>query len=154
MGLDIGLISAVSRHFCATCNRVRLSSDGQLILYDYKTGRPPTKRQQEKFDKQLLLEAAMIENGAFEGLDPATVSGAVFLGVGSPLSTVEAPLDTEPPAQVWQGLRDLIGAYLQVDQGYTSRLMVERDGFPGNYDQLARFGEWDPTDPATPELLK
>ena len=21
-------------------------------------------------------------------------------------------------------------------------------------DQLARFGEWDPTDPATPELLK
>ena len=27
---NIGLISAVSSHFCATCNRIRLTADGKL----------------------------------------------------------------------------------------------------------------------------
>jgi cyclic pyranopterin phosphate synthase len=27
----IGLITPISRHFCATCNRVRLTADGRLI---------------------------------------------------------------------------------------------------------------------------
>jgi cyclic pyranopterin phosphate synthase len=28
----VGIISAVSNHFCQTCNRVRLSAKGDLIL--------------------------------------------------------------------------------------------------------------------------
>lgn len=31
-GPCIGIISAVSRHFCASCNRVRLTADGDLVL--------------------------------------------------------------------------------------------------------------------------
>lgn len=31
-GPRIGVISAVSRHFCATCNRVRLTAEGDLVL--------------------------------------------------------------------------------------------------------------------------
>lgn len=27
---DVGLISAVSNHFCGTCNRIRLTADGKL----------------------------------------------------------------------------------------------------------------------------
>ncbi|MBF0588866.1 MAG: GTP 3',8-cyclase MoaA [Magnetococcales bacterium] len=38
VGMDIGLISAVSRHFCDTCNRVRLTSQGQLVLCLGRTG--------------------------------------------------------------------------------------------------------------------
>jgi cyclic pyranopterin phosphate synthase len=30
--LRIGFITPISRHFCATCNRVRLSADGALHL--------------------------------------------------------------------------------------------------------------------------
>ncbi|MBF0311585.1 MAG: radical SAM protein, partial [Magnetococcales bacterium] len=30
--LDIGIISAISQHFCETCNRVRLTSRGELVL--------------------------------------------------------------------------------------------------------------------------
>ena len=29
---SVGVISAISRHFCATCNRVRLTAQGQLLL--------------------------------------------------------------------------------------------------------------------------
>ncbi|MEO5378559.1 MAG: GTP 3',8-cyclase MoaA [Magnetococcus sp. DMHC-6] len=32
LGANIGIISAVSKHFCATCNRVRLTSWGDLVL--------------------------------------------------------------------------------------------------------------------------
>ncbi|MBF0622340.1 MAG: GTP 3',8-cyclase MoaA [Magnetococcales bacterium] len=38
LGIDIGLISAVSRHFCDTCNRVRLTAFGQLVLCLGKDG--------------------------------------------------------------------------------------------------------------------
>lgn len=31
-GLDVGVISAMSQHFCETCNRVRLTSRGELVL--------------------------------------------------------------------------------------------------------------------------
>ena len=31
-GATVGVIAAVSRHFCATCNRVRLSAAGDLLL--------------------------------------------------------------------------------------------------------------------------
>ena len=29
--------------------------------------------------------------------------------------------------------------------------MMEQDKFAGTYDQLARYGEWDDSDPAAPE---
>ncbi|MEO5369963.1 MAG: GTP 3',8-cyclase MoaA [Magnetococcus sp. DMHC-1] len=32
LGVDIGIISALSQHFCDTCNRIRLTSWGDLIL--------------------------------------------------------------------------------------------------------------------------
>lgn len=32
IGADVGIISALSQHFCETCNRVRLSSRGALVL--------------------------------------------------------------------------------------------------------------------------
>ncbi|MBF0284507.1 MAG: GTP 3',8-cyclase MoaA, partial [Magnetococcales bacterium] len=31
-GVNVGIISALSQHFCATCNRMRLTSRGQLVL--------------------------------------------------------------------------------------------------------------------------
>lgn len=31
-GLDVGIISAMSQHFCESCNRVRLTSRGELVL--------------------------------------------------------------------------------------------------------------------------
>ena len=31
-GFQIGFITPISQHFCATCNRVRLSVDGRMFL--------------------------------------------------------------------------------------------------------------------------
>jgi hypothetical protein len=39
---------------------------------------------------------------------------------------------------------------MTVTQGYTSRRAVFNERFPGDYDHLARFGEWEMTDRAVP----
>ena len=137
--------------FTIACRADRIDQDdrGFLHLYDYKTGAPPSESQQKKFEKQLLIEAAMAEEGAFKEIGPAEVARAAFIGLGSSLKEVPAPLQDQPPAKIWEELKQLIGAYFEQDQGYSSRRMVHRDDIAGDYDHLARFGEWDRS--ATPE---
>lgn len=141
--------------FTLTCVADRIDRDaaGDLHVIDYKTGNPPTTRQQELFDKQLLLEAAIAEEAGFKGIEPAPVASATFVGLGRSPKDVPAPLDETPAQRVLSDFRSLISAYLEPDQGFTSRRMLFLDSEIGNYDQLARFGEWDRTVPATPEAL-
>ena len=56
-----------------TPDRIDALPDGWLHILDYKTGTPPTKKQQEQFDKQLLLAAAMAERGGFRQLGPMKI---------------------------------------------------------------------------------
>jgi double-strand break repair protein AddB len=141
--------------FAIACRADRIDQDerGFLHLYDYKTGAPPSEAQQKKFEKQLLIEAAMAEEGAFKEIGPAEVARAAFIGLGSSLKEVPAPLLDQPPAKIWEELKQLIGAYFEQDQGYSSRRMVHRDDMAGDYDHLARFGEWDRSATPKPEDL-
>ena len=134
-------------------DRIDQDSTGALHIYDYKTGSLPSKDEQRYFDKQLLLEAALAERGAFEGLDPAPVVKAAYIGVGSARKEQPAPLDEEPPEKVWQEFDALIRAYFNPQQGYTARRAMFKEADKGDYDQLARFGEWDATQTPTPEDL-
>ncbi len=134
-------------------DRIDVDERGGLHIFDYKTGDPPSEKQQRAFDKQLLIEAAMAEQGAFEAYGAARVERAVFIGLKSPLKEVPAPLADEPPAKVWSELRKLVEAYFDPAQGYSSRRMVYRDDFAGDYDHLARYGEWDRSDQPEPEDL-
>lgn len=134
-------------------DRIDRTEFGDVLIYDYKTGNPPSAKEQKFFDKQLLLEAAMIEEGGFENVGVATVANAVFIGLGSSPREVAAPLDDEPPAAVLAGLHTLIETYLSAQQGFTARRLVKTEDIAGDYDQLARFGEWDGTTLATPEDL-
>lgn len=134
-------------------DRIDRTEDGDVIVYDYKTGQPPSKREQKFFDKQLLIEAAMIEEGGFDEVSAAPVAHAAFIGLGATPVEVAAPLDEEPPAAVLAGLHQLIATYLDAKQGFTARRLVKTEDAPGDYDQLARFGEWDGTDLPIPEDL-
>ncbi|MAC80968.1 MAG: double-strand break repair protein AddB [Rhodobacteraceae bacterium] len=133
-------------------DRIDRDNSGRWVIYDYKTGRPPTAKEQKLFDKQLLLEAAMITQGAFKGLEPGPVARAVFLGLGA-AKEEPAPLDETPVDQVWAEFKALLQAYREPEQGYTSRRMLQKDTDTGDYDQLARYGEWDMATDPTPEDL-
>ncbi len=150
-----GKLELTDLGFTLRCVADRIDRDaaGDVLIYDYKTGTPPAAKKQIAFEKQLLIEAAMIEEGAFAEIGAARVAKAAYIGLGSKPSEVPAPLEEEPPEQVLLGLRDLIASYLSPTQGFTSRRMMEQDRFSGDYDHLARFGEWDDTDEPVPEDL-
>lgn len=137
----------------ARADRIDRRPDGQMILYDYKSGQPPTTRSQIHFDKQLLVEALMVESGAFAAVGAAPVADAIFLGLGRGLKQQGAPLDEEPPAQVLEKLQKLLQSYADPNKGFSSRRAPFTDKDRGDFDQLARFGEWDPTDEPRPETV-
>ncbi|MGL4278866.1 MAG: PD-(D/E)XK nuclease family protein, partial [Albidovulum sp.] len=142
-GLDFSLT--------ARPDRIDRLQDGRVHIYDYKTGKPPTFPQQTHFDKQLRLEAAMAERGAFETLGKVEVEGATHIGLGSDDGEFSAKLTPEIIAESWAGLHKLIAAYLRPETGYTARRAVFEARSPGDYDHLARLGEWEMSDAPVPE---
>ena len=128
-------------------DRIDRLPNGQVHIYDYKTGSPPSKAQQKHFDKQLLLTAAMANRGAFAALGgAASVASVSYVGLGSTPKIETTDLTPDEIADVWDGLVHLVGEYLSPTKGYASRRAVFGAAFPGDYDHLARFGEWDMTD--------
>ena len=130
----------------ATADRIDIDDRGALHIYDYKTGAPPSGPEQTFFDKQLLLEAALAERAGFGDLSPSPVGSANFIGLTSTPKIVPAPLETDPPDKVWRELETLIARYSDPNMGYVSRRAMFKTDSGGDYDHLARFGEWDITD--------
>lgn len=129
-------------------DRIDRLPDGRLALYDYKTGRLPSKAVQEAFDKQLILLAIMADSGAFKGLEPAEVALAEYIGLGTKFDRSPAPVDGETLTETCARLLDLIGHYADPDQGYPARRALQRESDRSDYDALSRLGEWQLTDRA------
>ena len=151
-----GEIAVAATGIKLTCkaDRIDLTNDGDALIYDYKTGVVPTGPQQEKFDKQLLLEAAMVERGAFKEIGRKTVAGASFIGVNAAMRNVDAPLKKQPPDQVWAELETLFTRWQDQDRGYTARLALFLKTDQSPYDHLSRYGEWDTNEEPKPVVLK
>ncbi len=134
-------------------DRIDRLEDGRLLLIDYKTGDPPTAKQQQHFDKQLLLLAAMAEGGGFKGLDAEEVARVVYVGLKAELKMVDIPLNPGQVAETWAEFTRLIAAYARPAQGYTARRALESVRDASDYDHLSRLGEWDLTASPVPEDL-
>ena len=136
-----------------TADRIDLHDDGEALIYDYKTGTAPSKKQQIHFDKQLLLEAAMVEQGAFKALGAVRTKAAVYIGLGSDMRDQPAPLKDAPPDETLKRFEAFIANWMDPAKGYTSRRANETLEFEGAYDHLARYGEWDETnDPRVEDI--
>lgn len=135
----------------AKADRIDRHDDGSLLIYDYKTGTPPNEKQQKHFDKQLLLEAVIAQSSGFENVAPAPVSTVSYIGL-TPQKEVTTDLSSADIIRIKEELLGLIRAYCSEDQGYTSRRAMHMHRFAGDYDHLARFGEWDDSD--TPVMTK
>lgn len=135
-------------------DRVDLRHDGRLELYDYKTGAPPTQAQIRHFDRQLPLLALMAEAGMLEGVPAAEVAHLAHLSIRAQVEERAAAKPDELRALIegtGEGLVRLLAAYRRPDQGFASRRAVDLQGRAGDYDHLARYGEWSLSDPASPE---
>ena len=134
-------------------DRIDLNDAGEAFIYDYKTGQVPSKIQQLQRDKQLLLEAAMVERGAFAGIGTCHVALAEYIPIKPKETPTPAPLAEETPDQVWENLIALLTRWQTETQGFTARRLLWDKKTRNDYDHLSRFGEWDVSQPAQPEHL-
>ena len=107
--------------------------------------------QQKKYDNQLLLQAAMAQRGGFGATLPAEVARTTYIGLGSTPKIARTEITAALTGEIWEKLHQLIGKYLTRDQGYQSRRAVFLDRDIGDYDHLARHGEWQQSDWPMPE---
>lgn len=128
-------------------DRIDLMKTGATIIIDYKTGALPTEKQVEaKLAPQLPLEGAILAAGGFKGLprlEPSELVYVRFSGGVEPGEWRPLALDataTSRSALAW--LIDRIQRFDDPDTGYVSRAIPYREDIRGDYDHLARFGEW------------
>lgn len=132
-------------------DRIDRLEDGRLHLIDYKTGTPPSARQQDAFDKQLLLAACMAEMGGFASLGPSEVAQITYVGVKGDLKEETSAMDPGQVTRVWEEFTALIESYAHPQQGYTARRAMFETKDLSDYDHLSRYGEWDQTTTPRPE---
>ena len=137
----------------ARADRIDRRADGTLAIWDYKSS-APSEKQVIRFDRQLPLEAVIAEAGGFADVPAAPVAHVGHI----PLSEKRAPgphaMDETADrdfrvATVRTEFEALIAAMLADGFGFASRRMQEKVAYEGDYDHLARFGEWQDSDPVT-----
>ncbi len=85
----------------------------------------------------------MAEAGAFRSIGAAPVSAVAHIGLGAKPVFDPIELERGQTAEVREQFVQLIREYLQRDQGYTSRRAMAELRHSGDFDHLARYGEWD-----------
>jgi double-strand break repair protein AddB len=131
----------------ARADRIDLLAGGGAAIFDYKTGDPPSKKQIENgFSHQLHLQAAILMAGGFAELGALEARSGAYLGLtGSGEGGKEQAVEglSDEVALHMQRLAALLAAYDQAETPYIARGRAEKQSFEGDYDHLARRGEWD-----------
>jgi len=127
-------------------DRIEIAPNYAAIL-DFKTGAPPTDKQVDSgLSPQLLLEAAMLEEGAFPGLPKRTADELIYWRFGNAQPTPRSvELESGVPEaarEALKALRGLLARYAAEDQAFLSKPRVLRVTLYDDYDHLARRKEW------------
>ncbi|GAA3858643.1 double-strand break repair protein AddB [Celeribacter arenosi] len=134
-----------------TVDRVDRHKSGGLIIYDYKSGTPPTAKQVGKYAIQLDVEAMMAVAGKIDGVAPESVVELTYIGLNSALKLFERAVSDVDIETMRKRLIRLIATYDDPATGYTSRRAMQSLGYVTDFEHLARYGEWSDWDEALPE---
>ncbi|MCC6719244.1 MAG: double-strand break repair protein AddB [Acetobacteraceae bacterium] len=140
-----------SFHLTGRADRIERRTDGMLAILDYKTGAPPSHADvQAGFAAQLLLEAAMAQDGAFADMTGEAgelaywhLTGGFEPGHVRPLFKGDPTAIADAVADARARLRDLVIAFDDPAQPYLSQPHAGRVPRFSDYGQLARVAEWD-----------
>ncbi len=141
-------------------DRIEQLNDGNFAVLDYKTGQPPGKREvRAGLAPQLVLEAAMLKYGTFDGVPAAaSVSELMYLRLnGGDPGGSEEPRDFEDLTvdqaadKTLEDLRKVVNRFA-AGEPYRSFVRPQWVGRTyGDYDHLARVKEWSATGGASDE---
>jgi ATP-dependent helicase/nuclease subunit B len=134
----------------ARADRVDLSPDGSLAIYDYKSGAMPTDAAVAAFKApQLPLEALIAIKGHFEGLTAKAVRKLAYISArGGEPAGIERALVKDAPEALAKGVEDGLKALIaRFDIETTPYAAMRRAAFADryrhdDYAHLARLAEW------------
>lgn len=144
-------VSGVLPSFALTAiaDRIDVLNDGRVALFDYKSGKLRTEKQDNSFSPQLSLTGAMIRAGAFEAIGAREVARYEYL------KSLNRDDDKKKNGWGREGdeaagaindaegrLRALVAAFDNPQAVYHSQPRPEFIDDYGDYDQLARRKEW------------
>lgn len=133
----------------AKADRIDILADGRVAIFDYKSGKLRTEKQDSAFSPQLSLTGAMVSAGAFAQIGARDVARYEYVKTLN-RSDDEAKNSwgregDDAAAAIFDAetrLRALIAAYDSPDAAYQSQPRPEFSDDYGDYDQLARRKEW------------
>lgn len=148
--LPVPLAPGVVITLSGKADRLEAGPDGQLAVFDYKTGAATAIKRDlaDGLAPQLPITAAMALRGAFAGL-PAVqgVQSLAYIRVGDAADAfIEPVFAGEEQARgeaIWARMVEDLTTLANGERGYLSRLVPKRNAGPGDYDHLARVREWD-----------
>lgn len=131
----------------ARADRIDRLNDGTAHLIDYKTGAPPSLKQQAAFSPQLPLTALIAAHSGFNELKNAPVAGFEYLRIiGRGKSSNDTVGATGKGAtalidEAQQGLFELLRHFSDPLSPYPSQPRPQYQDVYGDYDHLARRRE-------------
>jgi ATP-dependent helicase/nuclease subunit B len=146
-------IDALDFTLSCRADLIEKSADGFAII-DYKTGQPASEGVvQAGFDLQLPLTAELLQQGAFKDIKAGQTSQLLYVqvrGAGHKTRTKHLTLPdnrkgwsaADYQASAMDVLTKLVRAYDDPDTPYYSQPRIQFANDYGDYDHLARRGEW------------
>lgn len=134
----------------AKADRIDRTGSAGAAIYDYKTGVPSKKQITEGFYHQLHIQAAILAEGGFRDLPTLTAQTGAYIGLtGSGAGGEERKIDLpkEDVSLHLQRIKELVLAY-DAGMPWLSHGRPFKTSFEGDYDHLARVGEWHAEDEA------
>ncbi len=147
-------LSEVGITLTAIADRIDKNRLNELLIYDYKSGKPPTLKQLETFHKQLILEALIAENGGFKNIPAAPVISICYISLNNAHPNTEKIITREDIEKIKNEITQLVSYYHSDITGFTARLRMEKLEIVSDYDHLSRYGEWDETNSPKKMILK
>ena len=155
--IDIPLSEGRVFQLSARADRIERRNDRTFAIIDYKTGNPPTGKQVAMgLSPQLTLEAAILREGGFDGIDAGSiVSELVYVRLSGNTPpgeekildlkrdrNTEAQFPDDAAIEARAKLEALIREFEDETTPYKSLDLPMWSNRYGQYDDLARIKEW------------